>query len=192
MIDSNFIIRYTDGLYATPANFAPTFEEFRDMFSSGQLRSKEWAVRELQNLDIVSHQSVIVVGCWFGTLGVMLKDAFPDIKLSLLDKDPRCQIFLSHLGYFTLLKDMYDHTYTEDIVVNTSCEHIPDIKGWLSLLSPKTTVVLQTNNFVAGKDHVSCVHSLDKFKEQTGLKEILYAGELKTPMYTRFMIIGKV
>ena len=66
MIDSNFIIKYTNALYSTPAEFAPRYDEFRDMFSSGQIRSKEWAVEELQKLDFRTH-SAAIMGCWYGT-----------------------------------------------------------------------------------------------------------------------------
>lgn len=44
--------------------------------------------------------------------------------------------------------DMYTYKYTEDIVINTSCEHIPDVDKWLSLVPAGTMVVLQSNNFL--------------------------------------------
>jgi hypothetical protein len=191
MIDSKFIIRYTNGLYDTdPAN-APRYEEFRDMFSSGQIYSKEWAVRELKKLDIIHNHSVLIVGSWFGTLGAMLKNEMPDIRLTLLDIDPRCEIFVRNIGMFGITRDMYAHTYTEDVVVNTACEHIPDIKAWLKNVYQGTIVLLQSNNFFSDPDHINCVKTKEEFEDQVNLREILYSGELVTPMYTRFMIIGK-
>jgi len=193
MIDSKFIIRYTNGLYCTPPEFSPRYDEFRDMFSSGQILSKEWAVNELKNLDIVKFQEVLIAGSWFGTLGMMLKDTFPTIELILLDIDPRCEPYTKNVVKGATVKtgDMYDYKYTEDIVINTACEHIPDVGNWLSLLKSGTIVLLQSNNFFDSPDHVNCVNTIDEFKVQVNLSEVMYAGELKTPMYTRFMIIGK-
>jgi hypothetical protein len=191
MIDSRFIIRYTNGLYDTHPDNSPRYDEFRDMFSSGQIYSKEWAVRELKNLDLIYHHSVIIAGAWFGTLGVMMKRELPDIKLTMLDIDPRCEIFIKNIGEFAITKDMYDYSYTEDVVVNTACEHIPDVKVWLDKLFPDTMVLLQSNNFFDGEGHVNCVASKEEFEQQASLKEILYSGELVTPMYTRYMIIGR-
>ena len=196
MIDSRFIIRYTNGLYTTDAANAPTYEEFRDMFSSGQIISKEWAVNELQKLGTIRTQNVIIVGAWYGTLGLMLKNAFPTITLTLLDIDPRCKNFIDNITYnenniFAITQDMYEYKYTENVVVNTSCEHIPNVRWWLDMIPRNTIVVLQSNNFITGADHINCVASKEAFEKQTQLSEILYSGELVTPMYTRFMIIGK-
>jgi hypothetical protein len=192
MIDSKFIIRYTNGLYDTHPDNSPSYQEFRDMFSSGQIYSKEWAITELKKLDIVSHHSVIIVGAWFGTLGAMMKQELPNIRLTMLDIDPRCETFIKNIGEFALTEDMYSHTYTEDVVVNTACEHIPNVRWWLDKLYPKTLVLLQSNNFFDGEDHVNCVSSKEEFEKQASLKEVLYSGELVTPMYTRYMIIGRV
>ena len=194
MIDSDFIIRYTNALYSTPAEYAPRYDEFRDMFSSGQIRSKEWVVRELANLDIY-FQSASILGCWYGTLGLMLKDAFPELFLDLVDIDPRCEkfnekIFYDIPGVKLHTMDMYDWQGGEDLVINTSCEHIPDIKDWLLFLEDGTTVVLQSNNYFEGNGHINCSASLQDFVENTGLTNILYSGELVMPMYTRYMIIG--
>lgn len=191
MIDSRFIIRYTNGLYVTSPENSPRYDEFRDMFSSGQIYSKQWAVEELSKLEIPDEASVIIVGSWFGTLGIMLKNRLPNIRLTMLDIDPRCEVYVRNIGEYGITGDMYNYTYTEDVVVNTSCEHIPDIKKWLSMLSADTLVLLQSNNFVDAPDHVNCVFSKEEFENQTNLSEIIYSGELVTPMYTRYMIIGK-
>lgn len=191
MIDSELIIRYTNGLYATHPDNSPTYNEFRDMFSSGQIYSKEWAIREIFNLGILKHQSVIVVGGWFGTLGIMLKNKFPLIDIKFLDIDPRCEIYLKNIGANAITQDMYNYVYTEDVVINTSCEHITDIRGWLDKLPQDTIVVLQSNNFDSIPEHVSCVFSEEQFRIQTNLTHVLYSGKIVTPMYTRYMIIGR-
>ena len=195
MIDSQFLIRYTNGLYTTSVENAPVYEEFRDMFSSGQILSKEWLIDKLKQINIVSDESVIIAGSWYGTLGLMLKKQFPYIKLTLLDIDPRCAVYVNNITYdldvCSITGDMYDYKYKEQIVVNTSCEHIPNVRWWLDKLPKGTIVVLQSNNFTEGEDHINCVRRIEEFEVQTSLAEVLFSGELETPMYTRFMIIGK-
>ena len=195
MIDSKFIIKYTNALYSTPPEFAPRYDEFRDMFSSGQIYSKEWIVDELVKLRFMTVQSVIIAGAWYGTLGIMLKDKFPDIDMTFLDMDPRCEKFIHNIVYADptmkcITDDMYRHSYTEGVIINTSCEHIEDIQQWLSLLPSRSIVVLQSNNYLSGAGHINCVNSKEAFIEQTGLTDVLYAGELEMPMYTRYMVIA--
>ena len=197
MIDADFIIRYTNALYSTPACDAPRYEEFRDMFSSGQIHSKNWLVKELGNYSaIFEKSSAIVVGSWYGTLGLMLKRAYPFMHVTMLDIDPRCKIFVDNViynqpGIAAITGDMYTYNYKESLVINTSCEHIPSVSDWLANISRNTLVALQSNNYTAVPDHISCVESKEEFAEQTGLKDIWYSGQLAMPMYTRYMIIGK-
>ena len=197
MISSDFISRYTTALYSTPKECAPTYDEFRDMFSTGQIRSKEWLIDELYKLDI-PFTTVAIAGAWYGTLGHLIKSQFISSKIVMIDSDPRCKVYVDNISqdgepyvqYVT--EDMYAYEYSEDIVINTSCEHISDVMGWVSMLPIGTIVILQSNNFIGGKDHINCVHSKDEFIHQSGLSKILYSGELVMSMYTRYMIIGVV
>lgn len=196
MIDSNFIIKYTNALYSTPPEFAPRYDEFRDMFSSGQIQSKEWLLRELAKFDIEYRDNTfIIVGAWFGTLGVMAKQMFRKANIIMIDIDPRCEKFVHNIIYNAAdikytTEDMYEHHYTEDIIINTSCEHIVDIRKWINCIPLNRTIVLQSNNYLEGNDHINCVGSEEEFVEQTGLSNIIYSGKLEMPMYTRFMVIG--
>ncbi len=195
MIDSKFIIRYTNALYTTDAEYAPRYDEFRDMFSSGQIKSKEWLVTELTKLDLIRGTSFLIAGAWFGTLGVMIKSIIPTAKVTMLDIDPRCEVFVNNIIYSEVntkyvTKDMYDYPYDEQVIINTSCEHIPDIKAWLKNIPEGRIVILQSNNYEEGSGHINCVDNEDQFAEQVGLKKIIYKGSLILPMYTRYMIIG--
>lgn len=200
MIDSGFIIRYTNGLYSNTLDNSPTYEEFRDMFSSGQIRSKDWLVKELYKLNFLTDQDVAIVGSWFGTLGFMMKMKFPELNINLVDIDQRCTTFVNSITYehekgtvHGITGDMYDYDYTEDIIINTSCEHIDDVGSWLSQVGTEKTIVLQSNNFRKPDDHINCIDTIEEFVNQVSpyLKELQFAGELSLPMYKRFMIIGK-
>ena len=198
MIDTDFITRYTTALYENSPVNSPRYDEFRDMFSTGQLNSKKWLVDEISRyLAGFDSSSVIIVGSWFGTLGLLLKNKFPEIHLKLLDVDPRCKPYVESVmrgksSVEVLTQDMYDRKYNESLVINTSCEHIPDLKEWLTLVSTKSIVVLQSNNFFSGNGHISCCNSIEEFIEKAGLNTVWYSGELVMPMYTRYMIIGTI
>lgn len=197
MIDSDFIIRYTNALYSTPAESAPRYDEFRDMFSSGQIHSKTWLVKEIGNYSAIFNKgTALIVGAWFGTLGLMLKRAYPFIDVTMLDIDPRCKTFVDNVIYNTpgmnaITGDMYTYKYTESLVVNTSCEHISDLESWISMLPNNTLVALQSNNYDSIPDHINCVYSEKELAEKSNLKDVWYQGQLSMPMYTRFMVIGR-
>lgn len=197
MIDTNFIIRYTNGLYSVPTEMAPRYDEFRDMFSSGQLHSKKWLVDNLYSVASDNpFGSIAIAGAWFGTLGFMLNSVLPLTTINMLDIDPRCEVFVNkiinedqNMSYIT--KDMFEYHYKEDIIINTSCEHIWDLREWINIIPLNKIIVLQSNNFTNEKDHINCVYSTEEFVQKSGLGKILYKGEFQFPMYTRYMIIGR-
>ena len=114
----------------------------------------------------------------------------------MIDIDPRCEVFIHSMVYDNVTmravtENMYNHRYIEDVVINTSCEHIENIKQWVSLVPKGRTIVLQSNSSEEDKDHINCVKSIEEFIEQTGLTDIIFSGSLEFSMYNRFMIIGK-
>ena len=154
MIDSNFIIKYTNALYSTPVENAPRYDEFRDMFSSGQIESKLWLLREIKQFSSGFHNnSAVVVGAWFGTLGLMLKKNYLDLKINMIDIDPRCEKFVNNIIYNDsslkyITADMYSYVYSETLVINTICEHISNLSQWIKSLPKNCIVVLQSTDFV--------------------------------------------
>ena len=52
--------------------------------------------------------------------------------------------------------------------------------------------MLQSNDYFSEPTHINCVNSVDEFAQQAGLSQLNYAGSLKLPKYTRFMLIGRV
>ena len=97
--------------------------------------------------------------------------------------------------FSTAAADMYGLDYHRletrpALVINTSCEHIPDLRGWLALLPRGMPVLLQSNNYAGEPTHVNIVGSLQHFAAAAQLSRPLYSGELKLKNYTRFMLIG--
>ena len=200
MIDKEFILRYTDALYCSDPTYAPTYTEFRDMLSRGQLESKIWLINEFEKICSSNIRSIILVGSWFGTLGFMLADKYPEISVRCLDIDPRCEYFIRNIidtmntPMDAITDDMIGYSYVEDVIINTSCEHVPDLQQWLNTIPTGTTVIMQSNNAKDIDDHSNCFETLDEFKSSviSNFSDIMFSGELEFPMYKRFMIIGVI
>lgn len=201
MVNAELIIQLTNAMYATPEN-SPQYHELRDMLSSGQLLSKFWLVDELQNvcttLDLPIRTS-LVVGGWYGTLSYFLTEQFPTLTSHSMDIDERCAEYMKiafngRLSINPICADMYAFKYRRgvfDVIINTACEHIPDVPKWLAQLPKNQRVVLQANSNPNIEDHINCPQSLSEFEKMIQLGSVEYIGELVFPMYTRYMAIGK-
>lgn len=171
-----------------------------------QIASKQWLVSALVESLPRPDGPVWVLGAWYGVLGALLLE---EQRLSVsevvsLDIDPGCAPVAERLNHrhvaagrfravtadMTTL-DFAAQTPAPGLVINTSCEHLADVPGWLATLPPGLPLVLQSNDYVREPDHRSCVPSLAAFREQAGLSQVLFAGERPTKNYTRFMLIGR-
>lgn len=85
------------------------------------------------------------------------------------------------------------HDKDIDLVINTSSEHMPDMKDLISIKKYKrdTLFAIQSNNMFHIDDHINCVNSRYELIEKTGLSDIKYSGKLKMSNgYERYMVIG--
>lgn len=171
-----------------------------------QIASKQWLVEALAETYPKPDGPVWILGAWYGVLGALLLD---DERLELtgivsLDIDPSCAPIAETLnhrhvagGRFRaqtadmMAIDFAAQSPAPGLVINTSCEHLDDVPGWLATLPKGLPLVLQSNDYVREPDHRSCVPSLDAFREQAGLSEVMFAGARQTKNYTRFMLIGR-
>lgn len=172
-----------------------------DAFWSGQLKSKEWLIDQL-SCYIDKPASIDIHGGWVGTLASMLfQSSIPVKNIRSIDIDSSCEsvaVSMNKLeeiaGRFrAITADMCAIRSDADIVINTSCEHITQDQYdfWLSGMPYNTLLVLQSNDYKI-PEHVRTATDLDQFGAQCGLSRIQWAGELKLPLYKRFMIIGYV
>lgn len=172
-------------------------------FNRKQVACKKWARDKLLECAGGSFASVWIVGGWYGIFAAMLRDdpRFEIAAIESIDIDPAVApiartLLAGMAGRFTAVTcDMYALDYAggrPGLVVNTSCEHIPDLRRWLALLPPGTGVLLQSNDYFAEPSHVNCMPSLAAFAKAAGLAETSFSGELAMTNYTRFMLIGRV
>lgn len=170
-----------------------------DAFWSGQIKSKEWLIKELENLNL-SPSTVEIHGGWVGVLASMLFQSKVKIQhVVSVDIDPLVKHVAEEMnrlehseGLFRAeTGDMTNRYPVTNIVINTSFEHITQEQydKWLPNMFDDQLIVLQSNNFDI-PEHVRIAQSLEEFKEQAHLSKILYEGTLDLPKYKRFMIIG--
>ncbi|HEV2510618.1 class I SAM-dependent methyltransferase [Bosea sp. (in: a-proteobacteria)] len=176
-------------------------------FNPKQIASKRWLVETLAQVLPKPGGPVWVLGAWHGVLGAMLladeRLAIP--QLVSLDIDPDCAPIAEILNHRHVAAgcfraqtaDMMELDFERGeggwpgLVINTSCEHLDDVPGWISSLPAGLPLLLQSNDYFREPDHRSCVPSLDAFKAQAGLSELWFAGALPSKNYTRFMLIGR-
>jgi len=172
-----------------------------ESFWKGQLYSKVWLVKELEQSALPSKNQIVIHGGWNGVLASLIFNSNINVKyITSLDIDPECEDTARTINkrqeiegrFQAVTEDMCEYDYYADIVINTSCEHLTQkqYNKWLQKVPPSATIVLQSNDYFEHVEHVNCATDLDDFVKMSGIKPF-FAGELETPNYKRFMIIGK-
>ena len=190
----------------------------KDCISRGQLQSKKWLVDELEKLDL-NLGTIFLCAGWYGSVVPLLVDKEIKFdKIRSFDIDPNVwkiaeifnkQLVVDSWRFKAQTADIHDinyhkHVYetvksngekekladSPDTVINTSCEHIENFDQWYENIAPGTIVILQSNNYFDVDEHVNCKHDLQEFTQSAPMRECLYEGEIKLPLYKRFMKIG--
>lgn len=170
-----------------------------ESFWKGQIRSKEWLIKEL-GVFVGKPVSIDVYGGWNGVLASMLFHApYPVKSIRSIDIDPKCEEIantmnkIEHMeGRFkAVTADMCNLRSDADVAINTSCEHITQdqYEQWLTCLPSNSLIVLQSNNYNI-HEHIRIADSIEEFIEQSNL-DVYKSAVLSLPLYDRYMIIGK-
>lgn len=175
--------------------------------NKNQMASKRWLADSLLASVGPRLGNVLVLGGWVGALGaVLLHDArFGIGRIESVDIDPRCAPVAEALNathvragkFVARTADMLELDYgaeagdrPADLVINTSCEHLPEFDRWYARIPAGQLLVVQSNDYFACAEHVNCVPDLARFRAQAPMRNLLFAGERKMRRYTRFMLIG--
>ena len=169
-----------------------------DAFWSGQMKSKEWLIDNLEPF-VTKPSRIDIHGGWVGVLASMIfQSKIPARYIASVDIDPLCEHVATMMNkieeqdgrFKAITQDMCTVPVHGDVIINTSCEHITQeqYELWLARLPNKSLIVLQSNNYQI-PEHVRTAKTLEEFKEQSHLTEV-WSGVLKTQLYDRWMIIG--
>ncbi len=188
------VMALTSALYDPDTFDAISKEEMRDALSDGQLVSKQWLLKAMKECPQITYKNLIVVGGWIGLLARALTVQYPNSKVSSADINPGATTVAERVLVNTgtaFTADMYTMDYSPyDMVINTSVEHIPDIKAWSDLIPRNTFIVAQSNSNADIPDHVSVHRNATELRRDLNLGNVLYCEELVFPMYKRFMVLG--
>ena len=185
--------------------------DFGNAFNRNQISSKKWLINQLLAVTDGRFGHVVILGGWYGVLSALLLNdpRFSIRSITSVDLNPDCEGVASCLnqrftdnGQFNpITADMFDIDYqslleagkndsVDNLLINTSSEHITDFEKWYAKIPPGTHVVLQSNNFFDCDEHINCVNNVEEFQLLAPLSQTLFAGSLPLKKYTRFMLIG--
>ena len=174
----------------------------KDAFSNGQVDSKLWLCRELENLQWTSKLTHIYGG-WYGITAFLLlsREKFKVDRIESYDIDPTCETVADMINENWVFKEWQFKAHTQDcndifgrpdLIINTSSEHF-ESTDWFENIKPGTRVIIQGNN-MPHHDHVIHSTTLDEFCSNYPLTETNYSGTLDFVypewQFTRYMIIG--
>jgi hypothetical protein len=174
-----------------------------------QLERQEW------------YPTVFILCGWYGLMATMLRNYHVDFKVirsfdidekacRVADKMNKCMTdnswsfkaipedifninYEGHTWQFWSNKNnrmSYPITDIPDLIINTSCEHTK--RDWFDKIPKGKIMLLQSNDFFSGKDHINCVFELNEMRDMFPLSKTYYYDTLELPDYNRFMLIGEV
>ena len=190
------------------ARFSDRYDLFRmkdilDSFSKGQVNSKEWLVKELTPFLEEHHQSILIIGGWYGLLSHLFAHEGWDKEIKNYEIDDLCIEIGEKMQVHDNIKwkhedglDLFTSKNTNKqnkITICTACEHIDeeDLYSSLSMKHPEMIVALQSNNMVDVDSHINCHTSVDHFISTLPDMEIMYKGTLDAGSYERYMVIAR-
>jgi hypothetical protein len=191
-----------------------------DSFSHNQIAAKTALLNAVDDLKILDKDSTVVMWAgWYGSI-LIPKLANKVKKIVNIDLDNQTtkvskKLFNNYENVDYICDDIFktyrDAYLNTNLIINTSCEHMPPMKDWkwfgagaLSndqdtsiFRTPKLPdncyVAFQSNNMFDIEGHVNCVNSLQEFKDQMPERaEILFEEEVEDTRGTRYMLVGKL
>ena len=173
-------------------------------FSRDLNTSKLWLCRALHKLDLVSFDSIYILGSWYGAMSLWLLHTHIHCDhMYCIDWDREKTQYVdhamkrAHLSHkiHAVRADANQIAYEGNriLVINTSTNDM-DSQEWLDNIPPGSVVVLQ------GRDNQALsngVETLEKFDRMYPLTETLLVDSIvlegvEGDLYTRFMKIGLV
>lgn len=192
-----------------------------DSFSANQISAKTALLEAVNNLNILDKNSIVVVfGSWYSSiLTPLLANKVKHIVNFDLDQLPlriaKNNFFKDYDNVSYICDDVFK-TYRDvyldtNLIINTSCEHMPPMKEWpwfqkgaletdsprkhkfgSPKLSSNCYFAFQSNNMFGIEGHINCVNNIEEFKDQLPERaEVLYEEEVEDTRGTRYMLVGK-
>lgn len=185
-------------------------KELVDSFSLNQCDSKKHLIELMDKYELTKpDQTYGIMGCWFGSILVPLLLSRDARKVYGWDMDKYAIELANELFKEIKRPEFFEadvwlnrlwHFNNCDVVINTSCEHMPPMKHWPGWkkydFKNNPTFIFQSNNMHGLKDHINTVDTLEEFEDQMHpMFDIIYSDEIDHRFeegVKRFTIIGKL
>ena len=190
---------FVKGLKYTSDNHVYKLKDYCECVFDTQIQSKEWLVSTLESELKYHPKHVTVLAGWYGMVLIpLLYKAFGEITVDLYDVDEYTVDIASHVfddwsKVNIFCKDViFDEIdFQGDMLINSSCEHMMDMKEITKANEGKLFVYQSNNNRNVKWLHINCAEDADELIKQTGLKKVLYAGSCMIYRNKRIMVIGQ-
>jgi len=144
-------------------------------YRRNQYNSKMHLVSTIESLGIFDEiDNITVLACWYGTVLFPLLSKHCN-SITGYDMDNNCAsvsrarpISNAIIKTANIWIDNLPKLKDADLIINTSCEHMPPMKYWnkWNQIMPGTFIAFQSNDMIGVSDHVNCVKSLTEFRDQ--------------------------
>lgn len=190
---------WVKGLGYVSENHIYKFKDYSEAVFDTQIISKHWMCEELKKVAPENLNHISILAGWYGLVSIpYLYHTFGEINIDLYDIDE----YTTDIGSYIFnhypkvkfhTKDVVfdDIDYKGQVVINTSCEHMMDMKEITKDHKDKMFALQSNDNKNVKWLHINCAMDTDELVEQSGLTDIKYAASKKVYDYKRIMVIGK-
>ena len=175
------------------------FKDFSESVFDTQIISKMWLCGELKKVTPDNFNHVSILAGWYGIVLIpFLYQTFGEIIVDLYDVDEYTTDIASHI--FNDYPKVNIHTrdvvfddieYEGQVIINTSCEHMMDMKLITKHYKDKLFVLQSNNNRNVKWLHINCAENTGELIKQSGLTDIVFASSRMIYDHKRIMVIGK-
>ena len=173
-----------------------------DSYSLNQFKSKENLLDHIESLAL-NQPNITILGSWFGSILVpaLAEEAN---HIYCIDIDDRvicvgkCRLFTMYNNISWSSRDVWDEKICSwiekaNLIINTSCEHMPNMSELPPLYKSNAYFAFQSNNMYDIPTHINCVSSIDEFYSQLPHNATIIAeDEIEDDRGIRYTLIGKL
>jgi len=217
MLSYNFLNNYKnwgDGLDKISHEMPYKQEDFRKSLNPNSMEAAIWLVEELlKNIDNEKKLTITVLNSWLGfPLIPLLCENMNVEKINLIDVDNDAlelsKVFnryyreqgidLNHINWDVPFAFHDINAMESDVVISMCAETMYPLKE-LTTANSDCIFAIQNSNLIKEMYGINCVSSPSEHLENTGIKKVLYEGNIKQKYWTfdglnefaRYMAIGK-
>ena len=217
MLSYNFLNNYKnwgDGLDKINHEMPWKNEDFRKSLNPNSMEAVIWLVEELlKHIDNEKKLNITVLNSWLGfPLVPLLCENLNIEKINLIDVDNDAlelsKVFnrhyreegvdLNHINWDVPFAFHDINAMESDVVISMCAETMYPLKE-LTTANPDCIFAIQNSNLIKEMYGINCVSSPSEHLENTGIKKVLYEGNIKQKYWTfdglnefdRYMAIGK-